>query len=98
MGGDDRGYGAIVRCMESCTTVEPGWIDAICTIVRYQILCVLWSKVTMSKQQIEEVREMVDGLVAGRLLEAGLDRKTITTISHNAGAYVAGQLREVVRT
>lgn len=57
----------------------------------------------MSKQQIEEIRELVEGIVAGRMIDAYQSnheydskfRERVKRVSHNAGAYVAGQLREV---
>jgi hypothetical protein len=51
----------------------------------------------MSKAQLEELRDLVEGLVYGKLQDAKLPRKDTAVISHNAGAYVAGQLREKVR-
>jgi hypothetical protein len=51
----------------------------------------------MSQSQLNELQALVEGLVAGRLIEArDVPRKTIVEISRNAGRYVAGQLREVV--
>lgn len=60
----------------------------------------------MSEQQIAEIQDLVEGLVAGRMLEigcnvrykdgfkrCGIPRETIKRVSHNAGAYVAGELK-----
>jgi hypothetical protein len=52
----------------------------------------------MSDAQRNELRALVEGLVAGRLIEANVDRKVIREVSKNAGSYVVGQLRGVVVT
>lgn len=52
----------------------------------------------MSDAQRQELRDLVEGIVAGRMLDAGAPRKKIIEVSRNAGSYVIGQLREVVVT
>ncbi len=58
----------------------------------------------MNEEQIREVADLVAGLVAGRVIEAHErqkwlpnHRERVKQVSHNAGAYVAGQLREMFR-
>jgi hypothetical protein len=51
----------------------------------------------MSQAQLTELQALVEGLVAGRLIEAhDVPRNKIVEISRNTGRYMAGQLREVV--
>jgi hypothetical protein len=50
----------------------------------------------MSEAQKQDLRDLVEGIVAGRMIEAGAPRKKIVEISRNAGSYVVGQLRDVV--
>jgi hypothetical protein len=52
----------------------------------------------MSDAQRTELQALVEGLVAGKLIDAGAPRKVIVEISRNAGRYVVGQLRDVVIT
>ena len=52
----------------------------------------------MSDAQRTELQALVEGLVAGQLMDAKVDRKIIVEVSRNAGRYVVGQLREVVVT
>lgn len=51
----------------------------------------------MTEQQIAELIALVEGVVVGRLIEASrpIPRETIKRISHNAGAYLAGELKGV---
>jgi hypothetical protein len=56
----------------------------------------------MTEAQQRELIGLVEGLVVGRMVEAvqvnhghpSIPRETIKRISHNAAAYLAGQLRE----
>jgi len=50
----------------------------------------------VSQQQLTELRDLVEGLVYGKLADAKLPRKLTHEISRNAASYVAGQLREQV--
>lgn len=44
----------------------------------------------MSKQQIEDLRDHVAGIVAGRIIEAGAPHAKVVEISRNAGSTWSG--------
>lgn len=51
----------------------------------------------MSREQLEEIREAIEGIVAGRIMDiGGVSRTKMIEISRNAGAYTVGQLKEFV--